>query len=521
MDYENEFNFTSDEKVSFGIDVGTTNSYVSYCEYGKPKVPNDISKGIPSLAWRDSAGNEWYCDEVENKNGLSSDPNNVWTSGKMKLSEKQIVLGGYAYTPRYLMEKMVSRILKVGADAINNDAFIEMRPKNLVAGIPIRFTAAEKGEMLDIIQKCSNVRVFLVHEPVLAAIYNDLDIKHKSGSSLNKNRKVLVLDSGGGTTDIVVLTTNPNPDSENPEPYIPHYPAGLKKAGDDIDKIMEEILLEKIRQNPGSIRMDILENTAHHDRRDLRNTARKTKEKLSSASDCSVDIDGLEMGHTKVEVTRAEFEERIRPIIKEFVDIAESVYKKCGFNENSDVDFLLVGGTSNIPLLKEMLKERFPYVSDDKIYLRNPAMAVALGAAIYAQNPNIVSSKVAYGYGVNTHVNGGEKEMLRVMIPSVTRLPYTVSANFTTFKEGQTTVLFRVYEVYDTDENAVHIELDHGRMTSYCITHHFKEAVPKGTPIRLTITLTEDGVLNAMVEDFMHDKHVYRETFMLNGTVSC
>ncbi|MBO7217839.1 MAG: Hsp70 family protein, partial [Clostridia bacterium] len=457
---------------------------------------------------------------VESKNGLCEEPQNVWASVKMHLTDKQVVLGNHAYTPRYLMEKMVSRVLEVGAAAIDDEAFVEMKPKILVAGIPIRFTAGEKGEMLNILEKCSNTKVLLVHEPVLAAIYNDSFIKHKNGSSLKENRKVLVIDAGGGTTDIVVLTTNPHPNNENPEPYIPHHPAGFRIAGDDIDRITEELILEKVRQNPGNIKMDILENTAHYDRRRLRQTARAVKEKLSSVETYSFEVNGEECGSTTIKITRAEFENRIESMLKELVDGAYKTLCKCNLDKDPDVDILLVGGTTNIPLFKRLVTKKFNWISDERIYQRNAAMAIALGAAIYAQNPKIVSSKVAYGYGVNTHINDGAKEVLRVMIPSVTRLPFTISANFSTLDDLQTAASFRVYEVYDIDENTTYIDMDRGKMTSYCITHDFKSPVQKNTPIRLTITLTEDGVLNAMVEDFLSQKHVYRETFTLNGTRS-
>ena len=517
----NDFNAMLEDEVFFGVDIGTTKSYVAYCENGKAKVPNDITNGIPSLAWRDANGREWFCDEVERKNGLCDDPKNVWTSGKMHLADKQVVLSNHAYTPRYLMEKMVSRVLEVGANAIDEEAFVEMKPKTLVAGIPIRFTAGEKGEMLSILEKCSNTKVLLVHEPVLAAIYNDSYIKHKGGSSIKKDRKVLVIDAGGGTTDIVVLTTNPNPNFENPEPYIPHHPAGHRVAGDDIDKITEELILEKLRQDPGNIKMEILENTAHYDRRRLRQTAREAKEKLSSVEAYSFDVNGEECGSATVKITRAEFEKRIEAMLSGLVSSAYLTLCKCELDGDPDIDILLVGGTTNIPLFKRLVKKQFDWIPEERIYQRNAAMAIALGAAIYAQNPKIVSSKVAYGYGVNTHINDGAKEVLRVMIPSVTRLPYTVSANFSTLDDLQTAASFRVYEVYDTEEDATYIEMERGKMTSYCINHDFKSSVAKNTPIRLTITLTEDGVLNAMVEDFLPEKHVYRETFTLNGTRSC
>ncbi len=509
-----------DDTIYFGADIGTTNSYVAYNENGRARIPARFANGLPTLFWRDKDGNEWYCDQVVNGGGLWDDPANVWVSGKMKLKDGPVKLGNKEYEAKVLFAKIVNYILTVGKTAMEEEEMITVKPQLWVVGIPVLFDTREKEALEAAIQAITGVRVRLVNEAVLAAInYYDC-LSRQNSNILKEDHKVIVLDIGGGTSDVVVLVTNPNPDFNNPEPFIPLNPAGIRKAGDDIDKIAEQILLEKIRENPGTINVKRMEDPNDFDRRRLRQFAKEAKENLSSMPFTNVVITCKDHTSTMVRITRDELEERIRPLLKEIVELAASVLEKCNYGVNPDIDILLVGGTSNIPLLKKMIAERFYWLSEDKIIQRNPSTAIALGASIFAKDPNLASSNVAYGYGVNTHTEDGVKEVLRVMIPSVARLPMTVSANFSTLNENQNCAQFKIYEVYDVKEGDIHLDLVRGRLTSYSITHNFKTNVPRNTPIKLTVTLTENGVLTAMVEDFLPDKHVYRETFTLNGTAS-
>ena len=507
------------ENYSFGMDIGTTCSYVAYKEgNSSPKVPNYrgvCQGGIPSLAWRDKNGREWFCDQVAEKQGLVEDPAGVWTSGKMKLGEKQVVLNGHAYTPRYLMIKEVQRVRRISEEALEQE-MIEADPQEWVVGVPVRFSAAEKGELRYIVEEATGgKRVRLIPEPILAAVANDYFTK-KTGRT---PRKVLVLDMGGGTFDVVLLVPNEYPTVDEPHPYIALNPEGIRQAGDALDVLMEELILEKIAQNPGSIKMDILNNPNHYDRRRLRQTAKETKERLSSVDSCAVSITGISCGSTMISVTRAEYEDRIRPIMNEAVELSASVLKQCNLGENPDIDILLVGGSTYIPLLRQLLEKKFYWISTDHIMQRFPEKAVALGAAIYAQTPTLVRPKVAFGYGVNTYTYNGKDQVIRVIIPSSATLPKTVSANFETLDENQLAVKFSVYEIPNTGKNT-HMSLDQGRLTAYSITHKFETRVPKGTPVRLTTTLSEDGVLTMSVEDFQPQKRVTNKTITMNNTCS-
>lgn len=507
------------DNYSYGMDIGTSCSYVAYKEGNStPKVPNYrgvCQGGIPSLAWRDKNGNEWFCDQVAEKQGLVEDPAGVWSSGKMKLGEKQVILNGHTYTPRYLLLKQVQRVRRISEEALEQE-MIEMDPKEWVVGVPARFSAAEKGEMRYILEEATGgKRIRLVLEPILAAVANDYYTK-KTGRS---PRKVLVLDMGGGTFDVVLLIPNEHPTVDNPEPYIACHPDGLRQAGDALDVIMEELILEKVRRNPGAVKLDILNNPNHYDRRRLRQTAKETKERLSSVDSCAVNITGVDCGSTVVNVTRAEYEARIRPMMQEAVNLSADVLKRCKLGDRPDIDILLVGGATYTPLLRKLLEEKFFWISKENIMQRFPEKAVALGAAIYAQTPELVRPKVAYGYAVNTHINNGKEEVLRIIIPSAANLPMTVPANFLTLDENQSSVKFSVYEVPNTN-NKVHMKLDEGRITAYSITHHFQTRVPKGTSVKLSTTLTEDGVLTMTVEDFQKQKQITNKTFTMNNTLS-
>ncbi len=519
----------------FGMDFGTSTCYMAYKEGdGAPRIPNyrDVSRGgIPSLFWRDKDGNEWVADQVAAKQGLESDPAGVCPSVKMKLAQKQILLNAMAYTPREIGIKLARRVLTLSRQALEQE-MVEMEFDKLVCGVPVKFGAAKKGEVQYILQQatgCKNIR--LVAEPILAALTNDFYTKKYRRES----RRVLVVDMGGGTLDVVLLLPNPTPTPAEPYPYIAKCPMGLggaydadddvagvakdAVAGDAQDAAMEKLIMEKVRQTPGTVDMRILEDENQFDRRRLRQIAKETKERLSSVDSCTVSISGLKCGSTIVTVTRSEYEDRIRPMFQKTVDLAAEVLKKCELERNPDIDILLVGGATYTPLLRQMLEERFFWLDEKQIMQRFPERAVALGAAIYAQMPELVRPRVAQGYAVNTHLADGKQEVLQVVIPSGANLPMTVTSNFQTRDANQWAVAFSVYEI-DSGEEGEHIQIGSGRTTQFKIKHQFGGAVPRETPIRLTTTLTEDGVLNMKVEDFQADKKVTSETFNMNNTQS-
>lgn len=503
------------DRCVFGMDFGTTKSLVAYKESknSPPKIPNyqgHCQGGMPMLFWRDAAGNEWIGDQVVSKNGLAEDPLGVCRSMKMKLDQEYIILNGHKYKPRYITLQCAKRLLEISREILEME-FVDMNLVEIVVGIPAVFSAAAHREM-ELIQLeatgCKRVR--LVAEPILAALVNDY-YTQKIG---RVPMPTLVFDGGGGTTDVVMLIPTGNPD----KPYRTEHPMGLPVAGDDCDEKMEELAMEKIRQNPGTLNMTVMENKNHFARRRLRDTARKAKESLSSEESCVMEVSDFDGGTTRVTITKAEYEDRIRPLVKQMVDVAAKVLEKCNMGAKPDIEILLVGGMTYTPLIKKMLAEKFNWLPPERIMQRFPEKAVALGAAIFAERPAIVDPKVSYGYGVNTYTADGKREVIEVLIPANAKLPAKFVSNYTTLKNNQKFVRFNIFEILEGQSGQI-LDMSKGNKTEYCVRHPFPHAVEEGTPVKVTTEVTEDGTLRLLVEDYLPDGKPTNKVITMCDTV--
>lgn len=505
--YEMQFAFEHGEhKTGFGLDFGTYRSMMACCDSNEPLVPaykDACLGGVPSLFWRTATGEEFVGDQVFARDGLTTDPEGVCSSIKTQLRRKEIVLHGVSYTPRDIAQRILQRVLEVTAPLLEQE-FIDMEFDRIVCGIPVRFTAAEKGEIASIVEEATGgKKVQLVPEPILAALSVDYYMEKKARSPLT--RPVLIFDMGAGTFDAVVLQPNPTPTIKDPYPYKALNPQGSKLAGDLMDRRMEELLLDKLRYIPG-MNLATLVKDSHQDRITLGFQAKMAKEKLSTCNEIDQLITDSYGGRAILHITRAEYEACIRDDVEKNVLLAVQVVQKSGFWGNKDLDVVLVGGSTYIPLIRNLLLKHFNWLDNSHVQQRLPEKAVALGAAIYATFPEIVLPKVAYGYAVTTYNSSYGKEMLHVRIPSNAKLPMTVSALYATRFNNQRAVSFFVYEV-DHGEADAFLELTEGEMLrdaeqAYQIEHCFGRAVPAGTNVELAVTLDTSGRLTMHISDF-------------------
>lgn len=492
-------------RTGFGLDFGTYRSMMAFCDGTNPVVPaykDACLGGVPSLFWRTSSGEEYVGDQVFARDGLTSDPAGVCSSIKTRLHESEILLHGIRYTPSEIAERIIRRVMEVTGPLLEQE-FIDMDFESIVCGVPVRFTAAEKGEIASIVKKATGGKeVHLVPEPILAALSVDYFMEKKARRPMN--RPVLVFDMGAGTFDAVVLQPNPSPTVEDPYPYKALNPQGSKLAGDRMDAYMEQLLLDKLRRAPGMC-LNTLEKEGHQDRITLRIEARKAKEKLSGCDEIDQLITDSAGGRAMLHITRQEYEQRILADVTKDVELAAQVVRDAGFWENADLDVVLVGGSTYIPLVRQLLLQTFDWLDDSHIQQRLPEKAVALGAAIYATLPEVVLPKVAYGYAVSTYNYTRGRDMLHVRIPSNATLPMTVTALYSTRFNNQRTVNFFVYEV-DHGETNQFLEVNEGEVLrdaeqTYQIEHNFGRAVPAGTNVELTVTLDRSGRLTMKISD--------------------
>ena len=497
---------------AFGFDWGTSYSLMAAKNHTQPPaVPNyspENRNGVPSLFYRDAEGRE-YCAEKAKGPGRA-DPANLCRSVKMKLDGEDIVLNGHSYAPKEIAVKLVRSILQSSQKAFEED-YIDFDPASaqLVCGVPVRFNAAKRGQVREIMLEATGAAsVRLVSEPILAAVAYNYFMKRQTA------QPILCFDVGAGTSDFCVLRRTVN----GPEPYeVCPGADGLLVAGDRLDEITAELILEKLRQNPGALDPAVFTDPGRRaDHSHLLDQAREMKEALSDNEFNTMPIttaDGSRSG--SVTVTRAEFEERIRPLITEMADMAEQVLHAAGLGEKPDIRIQLMGGSCYIPLIRQLLQERFSWVQN--IELRKPQQMVALGAALYAEMPAMLQPKVAFGYAVGTHHSN--REVLDVRIPSDAKLPSIIQGYYATRYDNQTCVTFHIYEV-DHGSVGEYLDPEQGRKMGgdYFINHDFQRPVPKGTTVLLTTELNTDGVLTMKVDDIDVTGEVTSKTFTLANT---
>ena len=512
--------------LSWGLDFGSYRSLIAYKHMdSNPETARYKDKecigGVPSEFWRTADGKEYIGNDVIELDGWIIDPAGQCDCIKMKLKNKSIVIYNHTYKPEEIALKLAKKIISVSKHYLKEGDNLELTPKSIAMGVPVRFESATRGTLREVWSEAFSIPskdVHIVSEPILAA----LAINHFEKK--NHTRPRLTYDMGHGTFDVCVLKPNPSPDYFNPEPFIAENPDGMEIAGRFLDEVMEELIIEKLKKNPLSIKISILENKNHADRRRLRITARDVKEKLSKTNSATAIIAGAECGCQMIEITRAEFEEKIKPHIAKTVDMAYDVFTKSGLKVGDKIDILLIGGSTYIPLIEKMLKQKFHWLSEENFCFSLRERAVSLGAAIYAEsiangNTAVVAPKISYGYAVETYSSKLGKTVLDVRIPSNAHLPQTIQGAYETRFDNQESVIFNIYEVTRGQADEF-LSLDQGTQTKHFIEHKFGKKVPKGTSVELTTTLSTDGILTMKVEDTGISSKPTEKTFTLANTVS-
>ena len=491
---------TMEAAYSFGLDLGTHRSLMAVKAKGgtvEAIIPSnqECRKGIPSLFWRTSesdGGRELLCEQVALEQGEVNDPEGVVRSVKTRLLEKAIVLHGRSYTPQDIAAKEVGHVYALSLSEAEERGIFET-PKALTVGVPVRFGAAERTAIRSVLSKAlPDMPIQLLPEPMAAALYY-------AASARQKTRYTLAFDMGAGTFDVCALESVEN-DPREPYPFRLLSHDGSREAGDLLDEKMEELILDKLRRDPGSIDMKSF-SPGSYDLRALRKTAREAKEALSSAPQFTAIVTSLaSRGIQRVTLHREEYEARIEPVVRRAVDLAEKALREAKIWQSPDLTVLMVGGSTYIPLVRRLLRERFPWL-DPKTQMvqRLPDQAVALGCALFAERP-LADRKVRFAYALKAYKRSNDEPYLDVRIPVNCKLPYTLSGRFITRGQSQEGVRLNLFEV-DHGSPDEQLPLQEGRFTQLTARHSFGKPVPKGTPVIITTELSEDGLLTLIVDD--------------------
>ena len=343
-----------------GIDLGTTNSCVAVMEGGEAVVIANAegARTTPSVVAFAKSG-ERMVGQVAKRQAVTN-PDRTISSIKREMgSNYKVTIDNKSYTPQEI-SAMVLQKLKADAEAYLGQSVTEA-----VITVPAYFTDAQRQATKDA-GKIAGLDVKrIINEPTAAALAYGLDKE--------SDQKIMVYDLGGGTFDVSVLEIGDGVIE------VLATAGNNRLGGDDFDARIVNYLVEEFKKSDG---VDLSLDKVAMQR--LREAAEKAKIELSGVTTSNINLpyitaDATGPKHLDVTLTRAKFNELTHDLVEKTVGPVKQALSDSGLNPSEISKVLLVGGSSRIPAVQEMVKS---LTGKEGFKGINPDECVAIGAAI-------------------------------------------------------------------------------------------------------------------------------------------
>ncbi len=458
-----------------GIDLGTTNSAVAVMEGGSPTIiPNsEGNRTTPSVVAFSKDG-ERLVGETAKRQAITN-PDRTISSIKREMGSdyKTAEIDGKKYSPEEI-SAMILQKLKSDAEKYLNDTVT-----NAVITVPAYFTDAQRQATKDA-GKIAGLNVDrIINEPTAASLAYGLDKE-------SDQSKIMVYDLGGGTFDVSILEVGDGVFE------VLATRGNNRLGGDDFDNKLVDYLANEFKKENG---VDLTKDLTAMQR--LKDAAEKAKKELSSTTTSNVNlpfitaVDGQPV-HLDITVSKAKFDELTKDLVDETKKPVQDALSDAGLSA-SDIDkVLLVGGSTRIPAVQELVKSLIGKEPQRDI---NPDESVALGAAIQG---GVLTGEVKdlllldvtpLSLGIETL--GGVATKL---IERNTTIPTKKSQVFTTAADGQTEVDIHVVQG-EREMAADNTTLGRFQLTGI-------PAARRGVPqIEVTFDIDANGIVNVTAKD--------------------
>ncbi len=410
---------------TIGIDLGTTNSVVAVMEGGKPTVIANAegSRTTPSIVGFSKTG-EKLVGQLAKRQAILN-PDKTIASIKRHMGEDyKVNIDGKDYTP----QEISAMILRKLAD--DASSYLGEKVTSAVITVPAYFNDAQRQATKDAGRIAGLDVLRIVNEPTAAALAYGLEKE--------KSEKVLVFDLGGGTFDVSILEIGDGVHEVLSTSGDTHL------GGDDFDQKVMDWICDEFKKQEG---IDLRGDKQAMQR--VKEAAEKAKCELSSVMETNINLpfitaDANGPKHLDLNLTRAKFEDLCRDLLNRCKTPVENALKDAGITKNDINEVVLVGGSTRIPAVQQLVKE---YTGKEPNQSVNPDEVVAVGAAVQAgvlagEVKDIVLLDVTpLTLGIETL--GG---VMTPLVPRNTTIPVSKSQVFSTAENNQTAVDIHVLQ---------------------------------------------------------------------------
>lgn len=522
----------------FGIDLGTTYSCIAQVdEYGKPVVLANFEneRTTPSVVFFEDDGSVIVGNEA--KNMLKTDPQKVVSFIKRNMGDPNFLFihNETQYKPEEISSFILKKLVKDASEKVGFEI------KDVVITCPAYFGINER-EATKIAGEIAGLNVkSIINEPTAAALTYGIDQV--------QDQTVLVYDLGGGTFDITMIQVKP----QAIDVVVTGGDHNL--GGKNWDNALMGYFADKFKEETGK-EDDIFSNPETSG--DLQINAESAKKTLSQRDKTKVNV-LYGTDRVTVEVTKEKFNEITQDLAERTIMLTKQMLEdasKKGFTTFDKI--LLVGGSTRMPQIKDILEQNFPNTSIESF---DPDESVAKGAAIYGQQLALngelikrlseklgvseqdikldkvsekelkeaeqeVADKTGYtlatvkkarieitnvaskSFGILANVTENGIKMPKVvnLVKKQTKVPAEFTMNFGTDEPNQTEVNVRIFENELDSDNVDEVMT---KLLGEGIYDGLPSNLPEGSPIQVTFKLNKEGLLEIYAIEMTSNKEFY------------